>query len=90
MVLKCKINKKILPEYEKEIYRKLKWFSYINKQKADSDMINKFEKKIGSSKKTIVVVGDWDEGNNFKRNNEPAICKRTKWLLRKRGYKVYL
>lgn len=89
-IIKCEVNKLLKEEYKKMEYRKYRWYLYINGQKADSEMINGFEKKMGSPKDTVVVVGDWDEGNCYKKFNEPAICKRVKKLLRKRGYKVYL
>jgi len=72
------------------VYRKLKWNRFINKQKSESKMIKNFENSFGNVKNTIVIVGDYDKGNNHMRGKEPCITKRIRYLLKNHGYKTYL
>ncbi len=48
-----------------DYYRKLKWFSYLNKRKHEDKLINKIQEKFG--KDILLVIGDWgDQGRlNF-------------------------
>jgi len=88
--IKNKSNKKLLTQYQKHVYRKLKWNRFINKQKSESKMIKNFENSFGNVKNTIVIVGDYDKGNNHMRGKEPCITKRIRYLLKNHGYKTYL
>ena len=88
-IRKSVINKMLINEYEKDEYRRTKWYRYINTQKAESEMIKEFKEKIGKPKETVIVFGDWSEKETAK-NNEPTICKRTKKILKRAGYKIYL
>jgi len=56
--IKSKINYILHDYYKNKLYRTLKWFSFINRQKSESKMINKFKKIFGSPKKAIVCIGD--------------------------------
>jgi len=52
---KIKINSILFDHYNKEIYPKLKWYTYINQNRNEDVMLNKFEEKMGSPKNTVVV-----------------------------------
>lgn len=71
-------------EYNKFI-RKLKWFSYINKQRHEDELLNKLEKIY--SKNAIFVFGDWSATKGIKKLSTPNMS--LKRLLEKR-FKVYL
>ena len=88
--IKNKINKCLFDQYQKRIYRKLKWNRFINTQKSESKMVKNFEKKFGSPKNTNVIMGDYDKGNNHMKGKEPCITKRLRRILRLSGYNVYL
>ena len=88
--IKNKINRCLFEQYQKKIYRKLKWNRFINTQKSESKMLKNFEKSYGSPKNTTVIIGDYDKGNNHMKGKEPCITKRLRYLLRKFGYNVYL
>ena len=88
--IKNKINRILLEQYQKEIYRKLKWNRFINTQKSENKMIKNFEKKYGNPKLTNVIIGDFDKGNNHMKGKEPCITKRLRKILRSFGYNVYL
>jgi hypothetical protein len=53
-------------------------------------MINNFKRKFGTSEETVVIMGDWSEGNLFMKNKEPTINKRIRSLLKRENYKVYM
>jgi len=76
-------------EYKRELYRRLKWYSYINKQKSEQKMINNFRKEFGNQKETIVCVGNWSE-NSPKKYNEPTKGKSIRKLFKRNGYRIYL
>jgi transposase len=53
-------------------------------------MIKNFENKYGKPNKTILVVGDYDKGDNNMKGKEPTICKKFRRIFRNAGYKTYL
>ena len=82
-------NYYLMSYYEKYLYRKLKWYSYINKQKSEAIMINNFKKKFGDKDNTLVCFGDWEQKKHMKFK-EPTIGKGTRTIFRKAGYIVPL
>ena len=89
--LKCKnkINKILCEQYQEEVYRKLKWYIYINTQKSESKMVKNFENKFGPPEETIIIFGDYDKIGHIK-GKEPFVTKRLRKILRNAGYEVYL
>lgn len=75
--------------YQKEMFRKLEWYSFINKQKSESNMMNRFEDKFGSPDKVLVLIGDYSE-NRPKKYQEPTKGKSIRRLFKNRGYKLHL
>lgn len=73
----------------KLIFRKLKWWSKINKQRSESNFINNFKEKFGAPSKNIVLIGDWSENKPMK-NKEPTKGKSFRKLFKKNGFKVFL
>lgn len=45
MRVKNKMNEKLFSFYEGEIFRKYRWYGYINRQRADAKMVNKIKEK---------------------------------------------
>lgn len=86
---KNKINNRLKEYYQKELYRKIKWYGFINRQKSEQKMINNFKKIFGNPNETIIAIGDWEQKKNIK------YCPPTKGigfrnLFRKNGYNVFL
>ena len=82
---KLEINNKLIESYNDIKYRKYKWYSYINKKRAEDTMLNKIENKY--SKEHIIIIGDWSIGkqmNNF--ISTPNITLKRKLLKR---FKVF-
>ncbi len=90
VIEKNHINLLLYTHYEQYIFRKLKLNRYINTQKSESKMMKNFEKKFGSNKDVIIVMGDYDKENNHMKGKEPTICKRFRRIFRNYGYKTYL
>jgi hypothetical protein len=87
---KNKINNQLYNHYEQSFFRKFKLNAFTNTQKSESNMIKNFENKYGKPNKTILVVGDYDKGDNNMKGKEPTICKKFRRIFRNAGYKTYL
>ena len=84
--LKLKLRKLIIKEesYNKYV-NKLKWFSYINRQKHENKLINKIKSIYG--KEPTIVLGDWDKGSRLKYISTPNTYMKK---LLERHFKIYL
>ena len=76
---KNRINKVLFEEYNKEIFRKYKWYGYINRKKADIDLIREIKKEFG--KKSILLYGDWSMKGNCNKENISTPNMRLKRLI---------
>jgi hypothetical protein len=61
---KNRLNKDLEKKYQQEIFRKYNWYSYINKKKTESKIINKIKDEFG--KDMTLVMGDWSIGKQMK------------------------
>jgi hypothetical protein len=82
------INDVLQKYYNKELFRKLKWYSFMNKQRSENNMLNRFENTFGSPTENIICIGDFDNRNM--KNKEPTKGKSFRKLFKRAGYKVYL
>lgn len=76
---KNRINKVLFEEYNKEIFRKYKWYGYINRKKADISLIREIKKEFG--KKSILLYGDWSMKGNCNKGNISTPNIRLKRLI---------
>jgi hypothetical protein len=58
---KNELNKILLEKYKAEIFRKYKWFSYINRKKSETRLVREIKDKFG--KDVILCHGDWSKGD---------------------------
>jgi len=79
----------LLSHYEKQIYRKLRLLSFMNKQSSEDKMIRNFKEKFGSSNNTVICIGDWEQRKQMKLK-EPTIGKGMRNIFRRAGYETYL
>ena len=86
---KNEINSKLMPFYQQYIFRKLKWNSFVNTQRSEDNMLNKFKEKFGKPKDVVIGFGDWEQKHQMKYK-EPTKGKGFRKLFRKAGYQVYL
>jgi hypothetical protein len=90
MKIKNEVNEKLFGFYKKYEHRQLKWYTYINKERSESNMLNRFKDKFGSPKDTLILMGDWSE-NRPKKYQEPTKGKSLRKLFINKGhYKLYL
>jgi hypothetical protein len=87
--IKNDINYLLQSYYEKELYRKLNWYSFINKQKSEANMINNFKKKYGSPENTVILMGDFSQKHQMKFC-EPTKGKSIRKLFTDAGYQLNL
>lgn len=83
------IYKKIHSFYEQKVFTRLRWYSYINRQRTEANFMNRFKSMYGDPTQTIVYIGDWEQ---FKHRmfKEPVKGKGFRKLFRKYGYIVLL
>ena len=56
---KNELNKILLEKYKDEIFRKYKWYSYINRKRTETDLVRDIKDKFG--KDSIICFGDWSD-----------------------------
>jgi len=61
---KIEANKKLIPLYQDLKFRQYKWYSYINKKRAQDNMLNKISKKFSDTH--IIIIGDWSIGKQMR------------------------
>jgi hypothetical protein len=89
LIVKNKINYELRSFYNGSIFGRLKWYSYMNRQRSDEEMVNGFKSKFGDSKDVVILMGDFDQRSHIKYK-EPTKGKSIRTLFKKRGYKLYL
>ena len=84
------VNKFTLKTYEQELYRRLRWYSFINKQRTEAKMINQFKEEFKTDiKPSIICIGDYEQKQQLKYS-EPTKGKSFRNLFRNAGFEVYL
>ena len=56
---KNELNKQLLDMYKEDIFRKYKWYGYINRKKAETDLVRDIKDNFG--KDVTVIMGDWSD-----------------------------
>lgn len=57
-------NEELLEKYQNDVFRKYKWYGYINRQKAEAKLIEMIKDKFG--KDVTIIYGDWSIGHQMK------------------------
>jgi hypothetical protein len=74
---KNELNKILLEKYKAEVFRKYKWFSYINRKKSETRLVKEIREKYG--KDVILCHGDWSKGDkNIKYMSTPNLGLKKK------------
>ena len=64
---KNEINEKLFSAYCHEKFRKYNWYSFINKQRTESNLLNTIENKYSKKgNKLNIVIGDWGKGKQMR------------------------
>ena len=56
---KNELNILLLESYKKDIFRKYKWYSYINKKHAETNLVREIKTTFGKDVK--LIMGDWSD-----------------------------
>ena len=51
------VNEELFNKYKEDIFRKYKWYGYINRKKSETDLVRKIKKTFGND--AIICCGDW-------------------------------
>ena len=86
---KNRINHILFGFYRKQLFRKLKFSSYINTKRNEQKMICEFKKTFGNPNDVVICIGDWEQKQQMKYK-EPTLGKGMRTLFRKNNYRVYL
>jgi hypothetical protein len=63
---KTKLNDKLREFYEQELFRKLKWRSWIYRRKSEDKFLNKIEETFGNKEDLLLCYGDWSNPKQMK------------------------
>ena len=61
---KNKVNVELINKYKEGIFRKYKWYLFINTKRSEDNLLNKIEKVFG--KDLTLVYGDWSTGKQMR------------------------
>ena len=86
-------NREVLPKYEDIIFRKLRWYAYINTMRSESKLLDKIEQIYGKKDKEgklmrdkkgrlikpiSIILGDWSDNGRLKYISTPGDKLRRK------------
>ena len=63
---KTKLNDKLRDFYEKELYRKLKWRTWIYQRKSEDNFLNRIEETYGKKEDLLICYGNWSNTKQMK------------------------
>jgi hypothetical protein len=82
---KIEINNALYEKYQKEKFRKYRWYSFINKKRTEDKMLNKISNKFGSD--STIIIGDWSVSKQMRNFiSTPNLSLKRKL---KERFKVY-
>ena len=85
IIVKSCVNCYLYEKYNTDFYKKLQWYSHINKQRSEAKLISRMKGMFG--KDACIIIGDWSEKMPIKRISVPGLGIRR--LLAKH-FKLYL
>jgi hypothetical protein len=85
---KIRVSYLLSEYYEQEIFRKMRWHTFINTQRSEAKLINRFASIYGQPGKVIVCFGDYDQVHL--KHCEPVKGKYYRELFRRNGYETFL
>ena len=58
------VNDKLFEKYEDRIFRQYKWYGYINRKRAETDLVRKISETFGRD--VTIIYGDWSQGQQMR------------------------
>lgn len=80
------LNEQLFEHYNNIIYNKIKWYSYINKNRSIDKLINKIKELYGDN--SAIIIGDWSIGKQM-ANFMPTPNISLKRKLKQKFDKIY-
>lgn len=56
---KNEVNLTLMEKYKEKIFRQYDWYSYINRKRAETNLISEIKEKFGE--KVKIIMGDWSD-----------------------------
>ena len=66
IIEKTKLNDKLREFYEQELFRKLKWRTWIYRRKSEDKFLNRIEETFGNKEDLLLCYGDWSNPKQMK------------------------
>ena len=66
IIEKTKLNDKVKGFYENELYRKLKWRTWIYQRKSEDKFLNRIEETYGKKENLLLCYGNWSNNKQMK------------------------
>ena len=66
IIEKTKLNDKVKRFYENELYRKLKWRTWIYQRKSEDKFLNRIEETYGKKEDLLLCYGNWSNNKQMK------------------------
>jgi len=85
IIKKLEYNTKTIQQYDTTYLQKLNWFTYLNKNKHENDLLNHIQNEFG--KRIKIIIGDWSGKGTVKFMSTPNISLKRKLAER---FEVYL
>ena len=87
IAVKFGIYDEVNDEYKDPIFRKLRWYSYINTQRSEQNLVNSIKNTYGDD--VVLIMGDWSSrSKNHLRGMAPTPMIGIKRMLAK-SFKIY-
>lgn len=85
VVRKIDYNNTAKKYYDTTYLQKLRWYTYLNKNKHENELLNQIQNEFG--KELIIIIGDWSGHGRIKYKSMPNIALKRKLAER---FEVYL
>ena len=76
--------------YQHFLLRKLRWNSYINRERSEAKVINLLKQRFGNPSDVLMCIGDHNQGNYHMPGKPPTKGKGLRKMIRKGGFTVLL
>ena len=80
--MKNKVSLTLLEFYEEVKFRRMDWYSKIDRARSEDQFINGFARKFGSPEDVVVAIGDYSHAVSMS-GQEPTKGKSIKKIFKK-------